>query len=252
MSIVNNILCNNVSELVNSEPGFFLGLHFQHDELALIREHVKAQWIDVIKKHAPQHVAKFQESGIENYHLFSHLLDHRSIWEKNNRILPQNATNSIRKTSLFKSLEEIYGLLEITDEENVGREEFYWRLVRPNESSDMGPLHADAWFWELGHGTMPENRERVKVWIALYCEPGLNGLRVVPHSHKKEWKYHGEYRDGFSKPQIDENEDQLKPELIYTKPGDAIVFHDRLLHGGAPNRGKYTRVSLEFTMLIKK
>lgn len=246
------MLCNTILKSVNHNSGFFLGLHFQEHELTIVREHVKAQWIDTIKKHASQHADKFMACGIENYQMLSHLLDHQSMWGKNNRILPQSAINSIRTTSLFKSLEDTYGIFEITDEENVGREEIYWRLVRPNEPSDMGPLHADAWFWELGHGAMPKNTERVKVWIALYCEPGLNGLRLVPHSHKKEWKYHGEYRDGFSKPQIDEDENQLQAELICTKPGDAIVFHDRLLHGGAPNRGQHTRVSLEFTMLVKK
>lgn len=235
-----------------NDPGFFFGLKLEQNELDFVRSKVCEQWIGVIKEILPTQADQFFENGIKNYHLLAHLLDHASTWGKLNRVLPKSAVDAIRTTSLFQVLENIYGKFILADEENFGREQICWRLVRPNELSDMGPLHADAWFWELGHGTMPKNRERVKVWVALYCEPGLNGLRVVPYSHKKEWKYHGEYRDGFSKPQIDEDENQLKPELIHTKPGDAIIFHDRLLHGGAPNKGKFTRVSLEFTMLIKK
>ena len=194
---------------------------------------------------------KFSELDITRYHELSHLVDHSSILSKINRILPKNAIDFIRSTSLIKKLENIYGYFEMADEENIGREEIYWRFVRPHQASDVGPLHADAWYWELGHGSTPPNVTRVKVWVAIYCEPGLNGLRVVPDSQKKQWKYHSEHRDGFSKPRIDEDEANLFVQLVHTKPGDAIVFNDRLLHGGAINQGQYTRVSVEFTMFVK-
>ena len=122
--------------------------------------------------------------------------------------------------------------------------------MRPGAKNDIGPLHADAWYWQLGHGVIPPNMKRIKVWVALFCEPNLNGLRVVPYSQKREWKYHSEHRDGFSKPQIDEDESQLDIRLVPTKPGDTIVFHDNLLHGGALNNGQHTRVSLEFTIFV--
>lgn len=240
-----------IAGFVENDPGYFLGLQFLNQELSLARSLVCDQWIEVIKKHAPNQVENFLACGIENYHTLSHLIDHALIWEKYNRTLSRTAAEQIRETSLFEKLENVYGQFELADEENIGREQIYWRIVRPNEKLDVGPLHADAWFWELGHGAMPKNRKRVKVWVALYCEPGLNGLRLVPGSHKKEWRYHGEHRGGFLKPQIDEDENHLKPQLVDTKPGDAIVFHDRLLHGGALNRGNFTRISLEFTLFVK-
>lgn len=248
---MNSLIGVEMFNSVKDAPGFYHFSGFDQVELDIVRRYVADQWIEVIKKNAHQYADKFIKKTIENYHELSLVLDHASAWVKMNRILPQSAVDYIRRTSLCEKLEQIYGNFDLADEENIGREQIYWRIVRPNEISDMGPLHADAWFWELGHGSMPKNRERVKVWVALYCEPGLNGLRIVPGSHKKEWKYHSEYRDGFFKPQIDEDENQLQPQLIHTKPGDAIVFHDRLLHGGAPNKGKFTRVSLEFTMLVK-
>lgn len=239
-------------ERLERGEGYYLGMHFQKNELNLIRSLVEKQWLEIIKNHVPGHWKKFSECGIENYHTLSYLLNHAAVWTKEHRILPQNAVSMIRSTSLVKQLEEIFGQFDIADEENLGREEIYWRLVRPNEKGDMGPLHADAWFWELGHGVTPPNRKRVKVWIALYCEPGKNGLQIVSGSHLKEWKYHSELRHGFIKPVIDEDVSKLPIELVYTKPGDAIVFHDWLLHGGAPNNANKTRVSLEFTMFVEK
>lgn len=75
--------------------------------------------------------------------------------------MPQKAADSIR--SLMKELEKIFGEFKISDEENEGREEIFWRLVRPHQSSDIGPLHADGWFWDFGHGHTLANVERVNI-----------------------------------------------------------------------------------------
>jgi hypothetical protein len=79
---------------------------------------------------------------------------------------------------------------------------------------------------------------------------GQNGFKYVAGSHRKKWRYHGVLKDGLMKPQIDEDESALGAEIFMSQPGQAIVFHDKLLHGGAPG-GSTTRVSLEFTMFVK-
>ena len=150
-----------------------------------------------------------------------------------------------------RELEDYFGQFEISDEENVGREEIYWRLVRPNEKNDLGLLHADSWFWDLGHGITPDDVIRVKIWIGIYVELGLNGFLYIPESHLKKYPYHSEFKNGINKPVIDVCEDKLNPLLFKGKAGNAIIFNDRLLHRGAINRGNHTRVSLEFTMFIK-
>ncbi len=142
----------------------------------------------------------------------------------------------------------------ISDEEGFGWPGIYWRLVRPG-SSDIGPVHADKWFWDLGHGKMPgEPGEyyRLKAWVSIHSQPSKSGLRVVPGSQKSEaWKYHGEARGGMMKPVLDEKEEDLDLVGLPLAPGGFVVFHDKLLHGGMPNSGDASRVSLEFTMLIK-
>lgn len=248
---MSHLAVNAAEEEIEAGKGYYLGISLGKDELNLMRSLIEAHWLKNIEIAAPTALQKFSEIGMTRYHELSHCIDHTSLWTKKNRILPQEAVTLIRSMPFFKSLKEIYGDFKISAEEGVENEEIYWRLVRPSQSSDMGPLHADAWFWELDHGKTPPDVTRIKVWIAIYCDPGLNGLRVVPHSQKKNWKYHGEYRDGFSKPQIDEDESTLPVMLVDTKPGDAIVFHDRLLHGGALNKSENTRVSVEFTLFVK-
>ena len=188
---------------------------------------------------------------MERYHEASYLLDHNTVWPKNVRILSKEAVSEIRKMDFLGELEKSFGPFEISDEENVGHEEVYWRLVRPNAKNDIAPIHADGWFWAIGHGITPDNTTRVKVWISIYVEPRLNGFVYVPGSHLKEWPYRREIKSGVYKPVIDLSEDSLNTLLFESAPGDTIIFHDKLLHSGAINKGKYTRVSLEFTMFVK-
>ena len=59
-------------------------------------------------------------------------------------------------------------------------------------------------------------------------------------------------RYGLKKPVLLTEEKELKMRLLKTNPGDAIIFDDELLHGGHINNGEKTRVSMEFTALVKK
>src|SRR3989338_7966660 len=220
-----NEVISKVDDELENGRGYYLGFCFQQDELQQILSFVHEQWIDRLKQKYPTYWQRFSEIGMTRYHELAHLLDHGSTWVKEARMFPNNIVQKIRKMSLIKKLEEEYGPVEIVDAENLGHEEIDWRLVRPNEPLDVGPFHADAWFYELGHGTRPSNETKaIKVWIALCCEPGLNGLKVVPDSQKKVWRYHGEFRHSFVKPQIDENEASLPAILLNTAPGDVVVF----------------------------
>ena len=248
-----NEIISKVDDVLENGCGYYLDFHFQQDELKQILDFIYEQWVDRIRQVCPKNWRQFANVGIRRYHELAHLLDHATTWPKEARIFKKHAVEKIRKMSLVKKLEEEYGPIEIVDEENIGHEEMDWRLVRPNELSDIGPFHADIWFSELGHGVHPSgNKKAIKVWVALCCEPGLNGLKIVPHSQKKQWRYHGELRHGFVKPQIDEDESNLPAILLNTSPGDIVVFHDGLLHAGAINRGQYTRVSMEFMVFVEK
>ena len=244
---------NDIDTELEVGRGYSLAFCLEKSELEKILDMIHAQWIERVREKYPENYQQFSEIGIARYHELAHLIDHGSTWVKEARIFSKQTAAQIKQMSFIRKIEEKYGPIEIVDEENIGYEEFDWRLVRPNHPSDVGPFHADIWFRRLGHGVNPpKNLKAIKVWVALCCEPGKNGLLVVPHSQKQEWRYHGEFRHGFVKPQIDEDVTQLPTALLNTRPGDAVVFHEKLLHAGALNRGKYTRISMEFMVFVRK
>ena len=74
---------------------------------------------------------------------------------------------------------------------------------------------------------------------------------VVPGSHKRtDWKYEGQMRHGFFKPKILEDVTKSHVQMVNATPGDLVIFHDELLHGGSLNRAGTTRWSMEFTMIL--
>jgi hypothetical protein len=241
---------NNIISAIDGPDGFSTELYLNNRDLELVRNLIRTQWLQRIEEFDPGKLDKFMTLEMSNYHQFSDILDHKNMWSKSKRILNSNAVNLFRQTSLIKDLEFHFGTFLISAEDGIEKEEIYWRLVRPNYQSDVGPLHADEWFWSLGHGTTPSGYRRIKVWISIFSELGKNGFGFVRGSHKKDWKYHGVIKDGMVKPQIDEDLDSLKLEIFEATPGQAIVFHDKLLHGGVVG-GSSTRVSLEFTVFVK-
>ena len=245
-----NSLKSTIQQQLSDFPGFSTLLKLQPDELQKIKQQIEYQWFSRIQEIAPEQAGEFKKRGIAHYHELSHRLDHGSIWSRNHRLLSESAVVELRKTSLFQQLELTFGSLLISDEEHPGKEVVHWRLVRPHQLSDVGPIHADKWFWDLNNWPVPANTHRVKVWIAIYTEPGLSGLRVVPDSQQKTWQYQPAKRHGVLKPLFDCKENQISPQLVNTRSGEAIIFHDQLLHGGAINRGTLTRVSLEFTLFV--
>lgn len=245
----------NKPELMNvrhGQEGYSLNLKLSASELEMIQKMIRMQWLYRLQLLVPEHVHRFDEVGIERYHELAHLIDHATVWPKTSRVLPREAISIFRKMDFFNKLESELGSCIIADEEQYGWENIYWRLVRPG-NNDLGSLHADKWFWDIGTSGPISNfsHERLKIWIAIHTVSGKNGLRVVPGSHhKKDWQWHVEVCNNIKKPILDEPEKKLDLVLLPTEPGTAVVFHDELIHGGAPNTAETTRVSLEFTLLI--
>lgn len=233
---------------VNGENGFST-IMIPESDLEVLRDLISRQFRERIASLYPSLLAEFNNISLDTYHNKAHLIDHGKAWPKKARILPRSSVEKIRALRFFSVLESELGAIQISDEENLGYENMYWRLVRPDSPSDVGPLHADQWFWALGHGRIPANLKRIKLWIAIYCEKGKGGFRFLRGSHLREWPYRGVMRDGIMKPEVDFLTEDLELEVFQSAPGDAIVFNDKLLHGGLVGGAK-TRVSIEFTMLV--
>ena len=237
------------------DDGFDTSLKLSRIDLNIAREHIYQQWLRTVISYSDNEFNYLEEINypITKYHLLKINYSHSNAFCKQNRMLSDSFCTWFAKTTFYQELKHNFGEFIVSDEERLGRPNFYWRITRPNEASDIGPLHRDAWFWELDRDyRFPyKDFKRIKVWIPLYVIPNQNGLLVSPRSHKeKNIKWETEFRNGMTKPKITNIPDYLSITLVKSENGNAIVFDDELLHGGAPNVGKDSRVSMEFTMIV--
>ncbi len=236
-----------IHDAIENGQGFYLGASLTDPELEILRGMITAQYIEHFQEFAPQSAKEAARIGIENYHLLQHGFDHGTVWPKHARILPAERVGALKKMAFYQAIADDFGDVSISDDE------LNWRLVRPHAADDVGPVHADRWFWDIGYGRIPEGWDRFKIWIPVFAEPGLNGLSVKPFSHlRNDWKHHTEIRGGMAKPVFDEDAAQLNMQLLRLAPGEMVMFHDALLHGGVVNRGSRCRVSLELTIFFRK
>ena len=91
------------------------------------------------------------------------------------------------------------------------------------------PWHQDWFYWQ---GT-----PKISAWIALDDATEENGcLRLVPGSHRNVFeKQDIDDGKGFNYRIAEELVDDLSVETAPVKQGDAIFFHDLVLHGSCPN-----------------
>ena len=172
------------------------------------------------------------------------------IKEKKNRLL--NLKNSLfLKDKVFNIFNLSDNEAFISDEENLGYPNFNWRLVRPNILGDVGPIHADKWFWDLNPShSIPKMYKRIKIWIPLLQYPNEYSLLIKPGSHLEEFEYNfiTEEKTNKRKPLISKNYYNLMEHALVNEDF-LIIFNDKLLHGGC--LVNHSRVSIEFTIAIK-
>lgn len=155
------------------------------------------------------------------------------------------------QSRFIREMTDIFGEVKIADIHFHGWEDIYWRLVRPG-ANDVTTWHADRWFWDCHkEANLPEDYKRLKIWVPIHTVQGLNELQIIPYSHRKEYDWIKEVRDGENKPKI--NQDIPDDEIYqpHFTQGQAVLFHEKLLHRGMPNKSDETRVSIEFILLVK-
>tara|TARA_B100000886_G_C20409004_1_gene486139 strand:+ start:262 stop:1029 length:768 start_codon:yes stop_codon:yes gene_type:complete len=178
-----------------------------------------------------------------------------SVWPKlftpEQRTLNKNAVSFISeylKKYLINTLGKniIFG-----DYLGLGYPSFSLRIVRPNCKNDIGPLHADQWFIDIGSEPFTKsikNYQLIKLWLPIQSDPKLCNLLVIPNSHKKKniYKYKIINTDNGKRPGISNNIDQNQLVMVDNPPGCPLIFNMSLIHGGSINKSKQCRVSLEF------
>lgn len=247
-----------IKERVFGNEGFSSDLKLSIEELSVFRQLIEAHWLNTIKMKYPLLYQEAKNIGIENYHLLSDRLDHEKAWPKKHRLLNPTAVHEIKQLPFFKVLKKVFGPFQISDvydtQQHYGKEEIYWRLVRPFQRSDVGPLHKDKWFHKAvngGKGMFPKEVTTIKLWIPVYCVANKSGLKIAKNSHKKKFKYHIEMFEGVGRPVLDEDDCNLAA-VIPTNPGEILIFNESVLHGGVYNISNKTRISAEITLVIPK
>ena len=236
-------------DLENKDVGFYISKIEKNDHTLLE---------NIVEKHLQN---LFEIDYINNSKInFSNYLDkvnqkdHQKILTKKNRVLPKEyLENLLNKLEIFKDLEKIFSKIIITDEENLGFGNFYWRLVRPFPYADVGTMHKDKWFWDLGTGKMNNKIfKRYKLWISIKGEDKL-GFKFVPGSANLNLDYKFELKDAKLKPVFDEKSlGKNKINSLKGEKGTFILFNDELLHGGEVLHTHTPRVSIECTFQVKK
>jgi hypothetical protein len=245
---------------VFGHDGYSIDLKLRPDELAELRRLTTKSWLDVIRKAAPDRFAEFEAAGIEKYHSLSNLIDHASIWTTHTRTFTEEVVNTIRMFSLFDLFDRECPGYRITSEMSpygdLGRARVNWRLVRPGDGTDLGPIHADYWFDAVLDGWKPEPGDAVsiKIWVPIYLEQGLTGFACLPGSHRQHFKFSKKLLpDGVYKPHFDRSDLTTSLKTLATPCGSAVLFNYNLVHQGAnsPNATS-TRVSMEMTLAVPR
>lgn len=240
-----------ILEGVEGPLGYWLGPAFDKDEVAQLCSFVEEGFLRNIKRVAGSEVDHFVQSGLGDYHTQSHKIDHATAWPRHVRLLGDSGVEFIKESVFFKRLSHEFGRPIISGEVEQNGPEIVWRLVRPGEASDVGPLHADNWFWIINRWPIPRGHRCIKVWALLVGEEGLGGLRVLSGSHRTDdWNFGEEERHGMAKPRFDDVEANREAITLRTSIGSAVVFSYDLLHGGAITSGNQTRISIEFTLFV--
>lgn len=91
------------------------------------------------------------------------------------------------------------------------------------------PWHQDWSYWGGSH--------KISIWIALDDATIDNGcLKVIPGSHKNTWEHSRISNDnGFGNRILDEELSSEKIIDVPLKAGDALFFHDWLIHSSHEN-----------------
>ena len=155
-----NLTKQELDEHLNLKEGFVVR-NISSEDLEVIRNMVNLHWKKVLLTNYPKKFNNSELVQIYDYHKISDQIDHKKLWPMKNRILSLNDYKIILSTNLFKNIRGIYADAEISDENNIGHGEIYWRIVRPKSPKDIGSVHADKWFWDINDDYTPQILEEL-------------------------------------------------------------------------------------------
>ncbi len=113
------------------------------------------------------------------------------------------------------------------------------KAVYKNRSTTFeSPWHQDWYYWR--------GASKISIWIALDDANSENGcLKMIPGSHKKRFDVQKvKETTGFGWRAESEALEDLPVVTLEVACGDAVFFHDQMLHSSYPNRSGTDRWSM--------
>lgn len=203
-----------------------------------------------------QKVSKINENNIHLFHKINFSKkNYKSIIQTKNRnffFKPDLIKKRIRKSKVKEILNKIWGHnnFKIVWIGSPKRKEFKYnriafRLARPKNKTDVAGEHIDSY--------NDEKNYFLTIWVPLIGFNKKYSLKIYPKSHSlnhnKNVKKYNKYNSRlFKKGYLNKFEERR----FSLSKGDAVIFDQNLIHGGAINNGKKTRLSIEIRIFNKK
>ena len=244
----------------------------------LIKIYIPVVIVNVINKWILENYSVKDFQSLSNKIIKINEFEYKKISQKVNRIFDKSICQLINNW-LINSIEinNILGSesnrisplseyeLNIRDDLKPFHLDIFFRIVR-KDKKDIGPPHYDELIWGQGKNTSAEvsvkNKEkRWKLWIPLEGSDKENALQFVRGSHLEDipWFYDtkrvtqttiatgAKGSPAIEKKWLAKNEKNFIPEVWNL--GEAVIFHDKIVHKGPINKTNLLRTSAEFTIL---
>ena len=246
----------NIEKEINEGSGYLYLPKIESEILNLISSSIDNSLKELIDSKNIIYKNKGNFSIMDSYKYISNS-QWISLFNKKSRTLKKECTLPISKyfSNYLESLLECK--IEISDDLLLGFPCLSFRIVRPLQKNDIGPLHADQWFIDIGvqpNRTPKIKSELIKFWMPVEVESNTSNLLLIPNSHKdkEKYKYEIEETQNGLKPIINKNINREETIMINNENGCPVIFNMNLIHGGALNKSNKCRVSLEFEFFASK
>ena len=127
-----------------------------------------------------------------------------------------------------------------------------YRIARPklNKVNDIAGVHIDV---NAGGIINKDLKSSLTIWIPIVGFSKKFTLKISPKSHTKIHDVKFKKTKKKVTPLLSEKYwKKFKFQRLDYKPGEALIFHPNLLHGGSVNYGSKTRISLDTRVLNLK
>ena len=203
-----------------------------------------------------QKVTKINENNIHLLHKINFSKkNYKKIIQTKNRnffLNPDLIKQRVKKSKVKEILNKIWGHnnFKIIWIGSPKKKEFKYdgiafRLARPNNKSDVAGEHIDSY--------NDEKNYFFTIWVPLIGFNKKYTLKIYPRSHslnhnKNIKKYNKNNTRLIKKSYLK----KFKEKRFSLGKGDAVIFDQNLIHGGAINNGNKTRLSIEIRIFNKK